>query len=163
MRRLVNHEAIDSVEQFLVGGGLQRRRRPPPGRGSSGHRFGCGDVLAIDMGHRSRFTIVGVVAVLRLINSGPLRPHRAHGHFVELLYFHAVGDEGASDFVRFAIVAHAAFMERIFQLAVVFVGDQVRDGLAEVPEKTVAGCASFRQCGRPAPAATASDRSRAAF
>ena len=32
VRRLVNHKAVDAVQQFLVGRRLQRRRRPRPGR-----------------------------------------------------------------------------------------------------------------------------------
>ena len=141
--RLVNDEAVDAVEELLVGGGLEGRGRPGPGRGGGGHGFGGGEVLTVDVGDRSGLAIVGVVAELLLVDAGRLGPHGAHGHFVELLDFHAVGDKGAAALVGFAVVAHAALMQRGFQLAVVFVGDQVGDGLAEVPEEAVAGFGAF--------------------
>ena len=41
--------------------------------------------------------------------------------------------------MRLAVVGHAAFMQGVFKLPIVLVGDQVADGLAEVPEELVAG------------------------
>ena len=96
MCRLVNDEAVDAVEELLVGSGLQRRRRPRPGRGGRGHRFGGGNVLPVDVGHRGGLAVVCVVAELLVVHARGLRPHGAHGNFVELLHLHTVGDKRAT-------------------------------------------------------------------
>ena len=74
------------------------------GAAAGGHGFGRREVLSVDVRHRCGLAIVGVVAVRRVVHARGLRPHGAHGNFVELLHFHAVGDEGAADFVRLAVV-----------------------------------------------------------
>ena len=162
MRRFVNHKAIDSVEQFLISGGLQSGRRPRPWRRCGRQRFRRCDVLAVDVGDGCGFAVIRVVSVLWLIHARSLRPHRAHRHFVHLLHFHTVGNKSAPDFVGFSIVGHAALMKSLFQLAVVLSGNQVCDGLAEVPKKMVARCGTFHDSAGQAQAATESDRTRAA-
>src|SRR5215470_12965504 len=139
----MNDEAINSVEQFLVGGWLQRGRRPRPGGGCRGQRFSRGDVLAVNVGYGCGLTVVSVVAVLWLIRPRSLRPHGTHRYFVHLLDFHAVGHEGTASFVRFSIVSHAAFVKGFFQLAVVLSGNEIRNCLAKVPKKSIAGCRTF--------------------
>ena len=110
---------------------------------SGRHRLRRGQVLTVDMRHRRRFAIIGVVAVLLLVHARRLRPHGAHGHFVELLHFHAIGHKGAPALVRFAVMAHAPLMQRCLQLAVMLVRDQIANGLAEVPQEPVAGFGAF--------------------
>ena len=139
VRGFVDHEAIDSVQQLLVRGRLQGCRRPRPGRRTRGQRLCRRKILAVDMRHRRRLAIIRVVAELFLVHSRDLRPHRAHRDFGQLLHFHAVGDEGASALVRFPIVPHAPLFQRGLHLSVVLVGDQVGDGLAEIPQELVAG------------------------
>ena len=80
VRGFVNDEAVDAVEELLVGGGLEGGGRPGPGRLGSGHGFGGGQILAVDVGHGGGLAIVGVVAVLLVVDSGPLGPHGAHGN-----------------------------------------------------------------------------------
>ena len=99
MCRFMDYETVDSIERFLIGGRLQGCWRPTPRRGRCSQRFGCRDVLSVDVRYRSRFSIVRVVAVLHVVDAGPLRPHRAHRHFVKLLHFHPIGDECASGFM----------------------------------------------------------------
>ena len=41
--------------------------------------------------------------------------------------------------MRLAVVAHVALVEDFFEFAVVFCGDEVFNGLAEVPKELVAG------------------------
>ena len=131
--RLVNHKAVDPVEQLLVRGRLQCSGRPGPRRGSRRQRLGRGQVLTIDMRHRRRFPVIRVVAVLLVVHARDLGPHCAHGHFVELLHFHAISDKGASTLVRFPIMAHAPLMQRGLQLAVMLVRNEIPDGLAKIP------------------------------
>ena len=139
MRGLVDDEAVDAVEELLVGGGLEGGGRPGPGRLGSGHGFGGGQILAVDVGHRGGLAVVGVVAELLVVDAGPLGPHGTHGNVVELFDFHAVADKGAAAFVGLAVVAHGAGHEGGLDLAVVLVGDEVGDGLAEVPKEPFAG------------------------
>ena len=95
------------------------------------------------MSHGCRLAIIRVVTECFLVHSRDLGPHGAHGHFVELLHFHAIGHKGAAGLVRLAIVAYVAPMQHGFQLAIVFVGDEVANGLAEVPQELVAGCGAL--------------------
>jgi hypothetical protein len=139
----VDDEAVDALRELLVGGGLEGGGGPGPRSRGGGHGFGGGEILAVDVGDGSGFAVVGVVAEEFLVDAGRLGPHGGHGDFVELLYFHAVGDEGAAALVRFAVVAEAEVMDGGFDLAVVFVGGKVGDGLAEVPEEFVAGFGGF--------------------
>src|SRR5205823_3977905 len=119
---------------FLVGCRLQRCRRPCPRRGGGCERLCCRDILTVNVSDGGRFTIVRVVSVLHIIDPRPLRPHRAHWNFVEFLHFHSVSHKSPSALVRFAVVPHAAFVQCLLQLPIVLVRNQVRDGLAEVPE-----------------------------
>ena len=128
-----------------------------------GHRFGRCDILPIDVRDGCRFAIVRVIAELSFVHAGLLRPHRAHRNVVKLLHFHAVGDEGASVLMRFAVVAHAAFFQRSLHLSVVLVGRQVGDGLAQVPQKVVAGLRALHDAPGEHRQPRDADRNRAAW
>src|SRR5205807_1630831 len=90
---LVNHKAVYSVEELLVGSRLQRCRRPSPRSSTGGHGLRRGDVLAIDVSDRCRLTIIGVIAVQVEVHLWYLRPHGTHGDLVVLLHLHAIGYE----------------------------------------------------------------------
>ena len=95
------------------------------------------------MRHRRRLAIIRVVAELFFVHARDLRPHRAHRDVSQLLHFHAIGNKRAPALVRFRIVAHAPLFQRRLHLAVVLVGDQIANGLAEIPQELVAGFGAF--------------------
>src|SRR5581483_9725846 len=95
MGAFMNYETIDAVQQLLIGGCLKRGGRPCPSETGGGQRLGGCDVLSIDMRYRSRFAVIRVVAELLDVYAGSCDPHRAHGDLIQLLHFHAIGDESA--------------------------------------------------------------------
>ncbi len=139
--RGVDDEAVQPVRHHPVGGRLQRLGRVGPGVAVDGQGLGRDQVLAVDVGDRGGFADVGVVLAAGL--AGPLEPGGAHGDVGQALHVHAVADESPAGLVGFRVAAHIARPQDVGELVVVVLGDEVAQGLAEIPEEPVARLGAF--------------------
>ena len=147
---LVDDEAIDAVGQLTIGHILQIAWIVGIGLSASAwsrHRLGSGNVLSVDVGHRGRFLIIGIIdahiglAVGAYWHPGGSDPHGTHRHLGRGLEVHTVAHVGSSALMALCVASQHAvvFFGYLAQQGVV-IGYQLAYGGAPVEEEGIALC-----------------------
>ena len=150
MGTFMDHETIDTVGELTIGHILQIAWIVGIGLSASAwsrHRLCSSDVLSVDVCHRGRFFIIGIIDTHIGLTVGAYwhprgsDPHGTHRHLGRGLEVHTVAHVGTSAFVALCIASlHAIFFLGNLAQQGVVICYQLANGGAPVEEEGITLC-----------------------